>query len=496
MNKISNSRLSVLSLFILLVAILPACKKNVNDGPVISAVRSYVADPNDTVLHSLVADGQWVVITGQNLQNAIQINFDGIPASFNNALFAPNSAVVQIPSILFSTIDTSKLYTIEYTTPAGTATFSFKLGPAAPTITAISNVFASPGDSVFIYGADLVLVQSFTYGGTNIPSFNSSIYGTSLGFVMPNPAPASGNVVVTTKSGTAIFRISATPTITGVSNENASTGDSVYIYGTYLKNIQSFTFAGADVTSFLSSADGSSVGFILPTLSQSGPVSITTPFGTATTVYNVNDIAGVGSISNWEWGGNFNWQWWGGATVTSGDPNSGWPPYNPDFPGNTSLYMVLQNGILISGEGNTYSNYAILMNGAQWVPTANINDPISNWAFKFEVSIPHPWNGGTIDIQSSDNTYIYRWEPWQISASTTAAYSTNGWKTVTIPFTMFRKTDPTLGEGKGAPLTRFTDLLGSTGNSGCTMYIHNYSSSATATGFYGAFDNLRVVKIR
>ena len=319
----------------MIVASLPACKKDVgNNAPVITDVRNYAADPNDTVYHSLVADNQWVVITGRNLQNALQITFDGVPASFNSALFASNSAVVQIPTITFSSIDTSKLYTIEYTTSAGSTTFSFKLGPDAPTITAISNVFANPGDSVFLYGANLVLVQSLSYGGTNITSFRSNTDGTSLGFLMPIQTPTD-EILLTTKGGSVAFKIVATPTITGVSNENANTGDSVYIYGTYLKNIQTFTFAGTPVTSFISSADGSSVGFVLPTLSQSGPVSITTQFGTATTVYNVNDI-GTGSISNWEWSGNFNWQWWGGATVTSGDPNSGWPPYNPDFPGNPS----------------------------------------------------------------------------------------------------------------------------------------------------------------
>jgi hypothetical protein len=498
MNKIYKTNYGVLFFCVSMALILfmSACKKSVDGSPVITEVRSYVASPGDSVLSGVVPDGQWVVITGQHLQNALQIMFNGVPATFNNALFASNSVVVQIPSIVFSTIDSNKLNTIEYTTPGGTTTFSFKLTPAGPTITAISNVFANPGDSVFVYGTDLVLVQSFTYGGTKIPSFKSNLDGTSLGFVMPNPAPLSGNAEVTTRSGTVIFKISATPTITGVSNENAKTGDSVYIFGTYLKSIQTFTFAGTSITSFVSSSDGSYLGFVLPVLSQSGPVSITTSFGTATTVYNVNDIAGVGSISNWEWSGNFNWKWWGGATLNSGDPGSGWPPYNPDFPGNASQYMSLKNGVLSPGEGNTYSNYAILMNDAQWIPTANINDPVSNWAFKMEINIPQAWNGGAIDIISSDQTYIFRWEPWQKSATTTAAVTINSWVTLTIPFTEFRKTDAKLGDGRGASLTKFSDLLGTSGNSACTVYIHNYSTSATATGFYGAFDNLRVVRIK
>jgi len=497
MKKIHKIKAGLLffSATMALITLIASCKKTNVSSPVITGVRNYVASPNDTALNSLVADGQWIVITGQNLQNALQISFDGVPASFNSALFASNSAVVQIPTILFSTIDTSKLYTITYTTASGTAIFSFKLGPAAPTITAISNVFANPGDSVFIYGANLVLIQSFSYGGTNIASYKSNLDGTAVGFIMPSPVPLSGNVVISTKSGTATYKIAATPTITSVSNENDVAGDSVFIYGTYLKNIQKLTFAGTIITEFKSSSDGTSVGFILPVLSQSAPVSVTTTFGTATTVYNVNDVA-TGRISDWEWGGNFNWQWWGGATVYSGDPNSGWPPYNADFPGNSSLYMSLKNGVLTSAEGNTYSNYAILMNSAQWVPPANINDAIGNWAFKFEVSIPQAWNGGSIDILSSDNTYIARWEPWQTSATTTAAYTTKKWITVTIPFSMFRKTDATLGEGKGASMTKFADLVGTSGNSACTMYIHNYSTAATATGFYGAFDNVRVVKIK
>jgi hypothetical protein len=498
MKKKSYLSLFFLPLLFMIVALSPACKKNADGSgapPVIAAIKSYVASPNDTVLHSAVAKGQWVVITGQNLQDATQIYFDGVPASFNIALFAPGSAVVQIPAIQFSTVDTAKLYTVKYVTTGGSTTFSFKLGPAAPTVTAISNVFAAPGDSVFLYGTNLVLVQRFLYGGTPISSFKSSLDGTSLGFLMPATTPTD-QLLIVAKAGTVNLKIVATPTITGISNENARQGDSVFVYGTYLKNIQSLSFAGTPITSFKETSDGTSVRFVLPALTKSGPVSVTTKFGTTATVYNVNDIA-TGAISNWEWSGTFNWQWWGGANLTSGDPSSGWPPYNSDFPGNSSLFMVLKNGVMAKGEGNTYSNYAILMNGAQWVPASHLNDDVSEWAFKFEVNVPKPWNGGTIDILSGVSSGpIARWEPWQKDATTTAPYSTKGWITVTIPFKSFRKADATLGEGKGESISKLADLVSPSGNTSCTVYIHNYSTSATATGFYAAFDNLRVVKIK
>jgi hypothetical protein len=488
MKKKSYLCLFFLPLFVMIVALLPACKKNAENGapPVISNIRSYVASPNDTVLHNAVANGQWVVITGQNLKNATQIYFDGVPASFNSALLASNSAVVKIPAIQFSTIDTAKLYTVQYATTGGSTTFSFKLGPAAPTVTAISNVFAAPGDSVHLYGANLVLIQRFLYGGTPISSFKSSLDGASLGFLMPAQTPTD-QILLVAKSGTVNLKIVATPTITGISNENANPGDSVFVYGTYLKSIESLSFAGTPITSFKETSDGSSVRFVLPALTKSGPVSVATKFGTTATVYNVNDVV-TGRISDWEWGGNFNWQWWGGSYYTSG---------SADFPGNSSQYMVLKTSVLSPAEGNTYSNYAIRMNGAQWVPTSNVSDPVGNWAFKFEVNVSKSWNGGTIDIISGiDSSPIARWEPWQKNAATTASYKTNGWITVTIPLSSFRKTDPTLGEGKGDPISKIADLLGSTGNSSCFVYIHNYNTSATATGFYGAFDNFRVVKIK
>jgi len=254
-----------LLLFLMIVALLPACKKSSenNSAPVISSIKSYVASPNDTVLHSAVPNGQYVVITGSNLQNATQISFNGVSAAFNSALFAPNSAVVRIPDMQFSKIDTAKLYTIEYTTTAGSTRFSFKLGPAVPSVVGVSNLFANPGDSVYVFGANLFFVQRFSYRGIPIQSFKLDTSGISIGFIMP-ATTTNDEVAITTKSGSVNYKIVATPTITGVSNENANPGDSVYVYGVYLKNIQTLTYAGTAITSYKSSANGSSVGFVLP----------------------------------------------------------------------------------------------------------------------------------------------------------------------------------------------------------------------------------------
>lgn len=504
MNKRLKDRLYFLSLSIMIVALVTACKKSMEMPPVISEIRSYEASPNDSVLNSLVADGQWVVISGKNLKNAIQIKFNGVNASFNSTLFAENSAVVQIPTILFSTIDTTKLYKIEYTTTGGSTTFDFKLGPGVPIISAISNVFANPGDSVFLYGSNLVLVQSLSYAGTPITSFKSNLDGTSLGFLMPAQQP-SDRVLLSTKGGSVDFQIVATPTITHVSNENAIAGDSVYVYGTYLKNIQSFTFGGATISSFESSADGSSVGFVMPSISANEPITITTPFGSVTTILKVNNqISTTGMLANMEWGNYFGWGWWGasGLTVNSAANSGGWITVRSDFDGvlgtNNSMFVSFNTSSIPAGDGQSFGPYNFPIGANEWVPVSNLSDPVGNWAIKFEISIAKPWNGGTLCFESgfAGGSYIARYEPWQISANATAAVTTKGWQTITIPLSSFRAADPTLGPGKGASVSSLANLVGGTGNTGLSIYLHNYGTGATTTGFYAAFDNVRVVKIK
>ena len=500
MKKKLDNRLYVLSLLFAIAALLPACKKNVDSSmaPSITSVRNYVASPNDTILNSAVAIGQWVVIMGQNLQNATQINFDGVPASFNSTLFAPNSAVVQIPNIVFSTIDTSKLYTIDYRTPGGTTTFSFKLGPAAPTISAISDVFADPGDSVYLYGANLVLVQQFTYGGTEIPKFNSNADGTSLGFLMP-ATTSDKLIIVTTKSGTVRDTINAKPIITGISNDNANIGDSVYVYGTYLKTIQSFSFGGATITDFTEGPSGVYVKFLAPASNSysSGPVTIVTSYGTVSTPYKVNTQNGVtdGLLANFEWGDYFGYAWWGDITLASNMAD-----FNGSMGTNSSQYVYFNSPVL-GGGASVYAplgNSNITSHPANyWMPVANLTDPVSNWGLQFEISVAHPWNGGTLYIRTefAGDSYVARYEPWKIPGSNnTVAFKTKGWQTVTIPLTDFRSKVNTLGDGES--ITQITQLLGPTGANSYNMTLKNFDTSPTATGFYAAIDNIRCVKIK
>jgi len=272
------------------------------------------------------------------------------------------------------------------------------------------------------------------------------------------------------------------------------------VYGTYLKSIQSFTFGGAEISSYKSSSNGKSIGFVLPSSVTAGPAAITTAFGTVTTAYDVNNIYNVknagdattGILANMVWGNAFGWQWGGGSNL-SVVSNGGWITDCPEMTGNTGMFMSIKEDPLAA----EIKGKEIPIGDAQWVPTANLNDAVGDWALKFEVNIPKPWNGGSVCIKSGfTDSYVARSEPWQITSTSTAAYSTKGWITVTIPLTEFRAKDAKLGEGKGASVAKLTDLLGPTGKTGCTIFINNYGTSTTTTGFYGGFDNIRVVKIK
>lgn len=499
MNTKIYNRIHCLPLLLLAAAfVLPACKKEKEGAPVITSVRNYAAAPNDTVVQ-MVNTGQWVVVMGQNLGGVNNAFFGGVPATINSTFFTDESIVIQIPSIPFEAVPRDKLNEIMLISEGGTATFNINI-TGAPIISYARNAAVSPNDTIvkaIVPGQKINLVGYNLRNATNIAFQGVSanvaavVYTDSSAFVQV-PADLSGSdaslanmINYTTAIGTGSLAITiiGPPIITGVSNENAATGDSVYLYGNNFLSVQNLTFAGATISSWKASDDGASVGFVVPALTQSGPVTIQTVVGTFTTAYTVNDVTS-GIISNFEWGPLFRWDWWGGAELKSGDP---------DFPGNSSQYLGLKTNVLNGGAGDEFST-AIRIGGAPWLPAGNVNDPVNSWALKFELTVPAPWNGATLCIKSSNGSYMSRFEPWQVSSGNTAAWSTNGWQTITIPLSTFRKNDATLGDGKGAPITSITDLLGSTGQSDLILYMHNYSTSPTGTNFKSAFDNFRVVK--
>jgi len=488
---------------LLVVIIMPACKKEkAGNEPMITSIRNYAAAPNDTVVTS-ITPGQWVVIHGQNLKNALHIRFDGVEASFNYGIFDNDKAVVQIPSVIpFNTVPAELLNTVTYVTTGGTTTYQFNFNYPVPVITGVSNETFFPGDSIYILGSSFFLVQSVKFAGASITKYNVDSMGTRIGFVCPPLAQVpGGTITVVAKGGTATTTKSyavGKPSIIYISNENPNAGDSIHILGAAFKDIQSIVFAGVTISSYNVTPDYSSLSFVCPTLSAPGVVTITTLYGTASTTFNVNDPS-TGMIGNFEWGTYFGYAWWGGASLESGNPSSGWPPYDPLLSGNPSMFLLLNGPSMNGGEGNNTSTAIRLQqnDGSAWqcIPAANLTDLPENWAIKFEMKVGKPWNGASLCITTDVNGYMFRFEPWNMVTGPTD-FQTDSWITVSIPLSLFQANSATAGDGRGARLSDLTKLFGPTGASHVYMYMHNYGSGATETGYYAGFDNIRIVKIK
>ncbi|GET25679.1 glycan-binding surface protein [Prolixibacter sp. NT017] len=493
-----------------------ACQKDKVEPPVITGVVNYAASPNDTAV-TTIQTGQWVVLLGHHLSGVSQVYFGSVPAKINTALFADESLVVQLPDIQFESVPADELNTVTAISEGGTATFNINI-IGVPLISRVRNNEASPNDTVVhvLYPGDEINIVGYSLQNATEILFQgiaadlSKVVYTDTSAIVQVPADLSGSqaslantITYSTAVGSTNFsiKIVGPPVISYISLEVPHEGDLVHLYGYNFTSIQSFTFAGTEITDYEVSADESVLSFVSPALSQSGPVEIITQSGSFTTAYNVNDIAfinsgGVGILANMEWGDYFGWGWGNGdVSLWSSDPNTtGWPSYNTEYGVGYSMYLVYKSGPLEAGEDGYLEGWGgnqILINdaGGQWVPTENLDDSGDNWAMKFEMKVIKPWSGGTLCIRTANaSNYIARYEPWKVSASKTIPVTTDGWQTVTIPLSSFR-----LDDGEGDPISKITDIVGSSGKTYFRIYLHNYRNSTT-DNFEAAFDNFRVVR--
>jgi hypothetical protein len=224
----------------------------------------------------------------------------------------------------------------------------------------------------------------------------------------------------------------------------------------------------------------------MPASSESGPLSITTASGTAETSFNVNDLI-TGMVCNFDGIGSLSW-----GTGTS---NS-----DPAFPGNHGWYPILDTGILGPGDWAWWNGGRSINTGdpQQWVPVEELDQPMANYALKFEINIEGEWNGVSLLILKDGSwTYLVRYEPWKTSETKTTNVSTGGkWQTVTIPLTEFRTKTDDKGDGTGDSASSLTQLLGESGAGGINFFTINAGSAPTPIGFRAAIDNIRVVKIK
>jgi IPT/TIG domain len=219
--------------------------------------------------------GASVTIDGTNFNGATSVKFNGSPASFT--VTSDTAIGATVPAGATSG-------PISVTTPGGTATSTTSF-TVAPTITSFAPTSGLVGASVTISGTNFTGATAVTFNG-GIASFTVT---SAMAIQATVPAGATtGPLTVTTPGGTATsaanFTVVSPPTITSFTPTSGAVGTSVTISGT--------NFAGATTVRFNGTAAGFSVisttavQATVPTGATTGPVSVTTPGGTATSGTN------------------------------------------------------------------------------------------------------------------------------------------------------------------------------------------------------------------
>jgi RNA polymerase sigma factor (sigma-70 family) len=218
--------------------------------------------------------GTTVQIGGTRLGGATAVRFNGTLAEFT--IVSDGQITARVPSAA-----TSGPVTV--VTPQGTATSSgsFTVTASAPAIEGFSPGSGAPGTSVTIAGRNFTGTTSVKFNGVGA-SFSVASDG-RLSAKVPSGA-TTGPISVTTANGTATSAETFTvtppaPEISGTSPSSGPVGSTVNIGGRGFAGATSVKFNGVSA-SFTVSSEGL-ITAVVPAGATTGPVSVTTPNGTA-----------------------------------------------------------------------------------------------------------------------------------------------------------------------------------------------------------------------
>jgi len=352
---------------------------------------------------------------------------------------------------------------------------------------------AGPGQTVVIQGANLSSASKILFNGYPA-SFNAALFSNeNLVVTIPADMPFASldqsklnTVTVVTAHGQVTFTfpiVPPPPVIASMSHENATGGTQVTINGNNFFFITKVIFPSSkEVTSGITTnATGTTLTVTVPTgITTGGKISVLNRYGTGVSPFPFCDFT-TGVICNFDNVNNFSW----GSPVESATTT---------FPGSTGSYAHLKQSNIGGNSWEWYNgNRGVITNHVDWVPTANLNDPIGNYALKFDVYVKQPFSTGCLYIgpMPDDNwVYMYRYEPWK----STANYTTSGWTTVTISLDQFKAKDGNGTNGAGANVTNLKDLIGNIDEVVKMMFVNDTSTPIAELDM--GIDNIKVIKVK
>ncbi|NLR60758.1 hypothetical protein HGH93_21790 [Chitinophaga polysaccharea] len=190
-----------------ILCLLLSCSKNNDQSgpPVINKVTLLDSTLQDSTFTKALP-GTLLLITGQNLGGVVSIAFNGASAYFNPTYNTSTHIILTIPSNAPTEATDPKVPNqIHLVTTHGELTYTFVVDIPPPSIAAISNENALPGDSLIIYGSSLFLIDKITFpGGKEVTSVATNAAGTRAGLLMPDLGSDTGRLVIHAKFGTAM----------------------------------------------------------------------------------------------------------------------------------------------------------------------------------------------------------------------------------------------------------------------------------------------------
>jgi hypothetical protein len=186
-------------------SLLFSCSKDhdVAGPPMINAVSLLDSTKTDSAF-ARALPGTLILITGQNLDGAVTVSFNGQSAYFNPTYNTSTHIIITIPSTAPTEATNPDVpNTIRIVTKHGETSYSFVVDIPPPAIWAISNENAMPGDSLIIRGSSLWLIEKLIFpGGREVTAFEGNAAGSRVGLLMPDLGTDTGRLVIVAKYGT------------------------------------------------------------------------------------------------------------------------------------------------------------------------------------------------------------------------------------------------------------------------------------------------------
>lgn len=240
--------------------------------------------------------GTRVVVNGANFGGTSAIAFSGTGNNTVVSSYSFNAAGTQVTGIIVP--NGAQTGPISVTTPGGTATSTanFTVPVSVPVLTSISPNSGPVGTAVTLTGTSFVGTTGISFNGTLAQTFAVTNATTATATV---PAGAtSGPVTLTTASDPSNglpFTVAGTstgtaPTITLFGLTMGPVGAIIKLTGTNFLGATSVLFNGTAAQ--FTVINGTTVMATIPAGATSGPISLTTPAGTATSAnsFTVGDI--------------------------------------------------------------------------------------------------------------------------------------------------------------------------------------------------------------